>query len=48
METVPDWAAPSVAVLTGLGLVGGYEDGSIRGNGTVRRSEAAKILAGLY
>jgi hypothetical protein len=46
--TVPAWARASVSVLTGLKLLSGYEDNTVRTGGTVKRSEAAKILAGLF
>ena len=45
---VPEWARESVSVLTGLKLLSGYEDNTVRTSGTVKRSEAAKILAGLF
>lgn len=45
---VPEWARESVSVLTGLKLLSGYEDNTVRTGGTVKRSEAAKILAGLF
>ena len=47
-DAVPAWASDAVSVLTGLGLLGGYEDGTIQPNGAIKRSEAAKVLAGLY
>lgn len=47
-DTIPDWAAEAVAVLTNLGILGGYEDGSFQPNGAIKRSEAAKVLSGLY
>lgn len=47
-DQVPAWAAPYVGLLTGLGIVNGYTDGSIGASGQVLRSEAAKVLAGMY
>jgi len=47
-EQVPAWAAPYVSLLTGIGIVGGYPDGSIGASGLVLRSEAAKVLACTY
>lgn len=34
-----------VGIMAGLGLVGGYEDGSFRPTNNIRRSEAAKLAA---
>ncbi|MGN1003183.1 MAG: phosphodiester glycosidase family protein [Oscillospiraceae bacterium] len=41
---IPAWAADYVAVLTALGVVSGYEDGTIAPGDAIRRGEMAKIL----
>ncbi len=41
---VPDWAAEHVRVLNGLGVLGGYEDGSFRPTGPLTRAQIAAML----
>lgn len=45
---IPDWSAHYVGVLTGLGIVGGREDGSLQPSASVTRAEVAKIITMLY
>ena len=45
---IPAWALDHVTYLTSLGLVTGYEDGTIRPLNNITRGEIAKILYSLY
>lgn len=47
-DKVAEYAAPYVALLSELGYVNGYEDGSFAPANNVTRAEAAKIIAGIY
>ncbi|MDQ0287844.1 hypothetical protein J2Z49_002977 [Desulfofundulus luciae] len=39
------WAAETVSKLAGMGVIGGYEDGTFRPNNKITRAEIASILA---
>ncbi|UUZ97525.1 S-layer homology domain-containing protein [Paenibacillus sp. P25] len=41
---IPDWASPSMQAAVKAGLIDGYEDGSIRPNQPISRSEIVAIL----
>lgn len=43
-ELVPDFAKNSVRLLVGLGIINGYEDGTLRPGGNVTRGECAKMI----
>lgn len=43
---IDEYAAPYVALLVELGIVGGYDDNTIRPDANITRAEAAKLLAG--
>lgn len=45
---VPAYAAEYVGTLIGMGILSGYNDGTLRPNNFVNRSEAAKMMAGFY
>ena len=47
-DKVAEYAAPYVALLSELGYVNGYEDGSFLPQNNITRAEAAKIIAGIY
>lgn len=47
-DKVAEYAAPYVALLSELGYVNGYEDGSFAPANNITRAEAAKIIAGIY
>lgn len=47
-ESVAEYAAPYVALLSELGYVNGYEDGSFLPQNNITRAEAAKIIAAIY
>lgn len=47
-DKVAEYAAPYVALLSELGYVNGYEDGSFAPTNNITRAEAAKIIAGIY
>ncbi len=47
-DTIQPWAKDYVDLLTSLGIVGGYEDGSVQPRANITRAEFAKILFGLY
>ena len=42
--SVSDWAKESVAWMVGSGLIGGYEDNTLRPQGTTTRAEVASVL----
>ena len=41
---IPDWALTHVQIVSAIGLVGGYKDGSIQPNARITRAEIAKIF----
>lgn len=47
-DEVAEYAVPYVALLSELGYVNGYEDGSFAPTNNITRAEAAKIIAGIY
>lgn len=47
-SSIPTWAADHVRYTVAAGLIGGYEDGTIRPLNSITRAEIAKILCGLY
>ncbi len=47
-DKVAEYAAPYVALLSELGYLNGYEDGSFAPANNITRAEAAKIIAGIY
>lgn len=47
-DSIATWAKPHVNFLVKLGIVGGYEDGTIRPTNHITRAEIAKIFFGLY
>lgn len=47
-STIPSWAVSHVQYTVAAGLIGGYEDGTIRPLNGITRAEIAKILCGLY
>ncbi|MEE0510913.1 MAG: S-layer homology domain-containing protein, partial [Peptococcaceae bacterium] len=42
--SVSDWAKESVAWMMGSGLLGGYEDDTLRPQGTTTRAEVSAVL----
>jgi len=44
VETIQSWAMPHVQTLVSMGVIGGYDDGYFRPNGTFTRSQAAKVF----
>ena len=42
--SIPDYAKASVRLLVGLGIVNGYEDGTLRPGGSITRGECAKMI----
>ncbi|WP_166243980.1 OmpL47-type beta-barrel domain-containing protein [Paenibacillus turpanensis] len=44
-ESIPDWAMDKVAAAKALGIVGGYEDGTLRPNDYVTRAEMITLAA---
>lgn len=47
-EDIAPYAEDAIAELVGLGIINGYEDGSLKPRGTATRAEAAKIIYGIY
>ena len=43
-DSVSDWAKESVEWVVGSGLIGGYEDNTLRPQGTTTRAEVASVL----
>ena len=43
-SSVSDWAKESIQWAVGSGLLGGYEDGTLRPQGTTTRAEVASVL----
>ena len=41
---LPDWSLPTIRSLMSIGMLQGYDDGTIRPNNTVSRAEAIKML----
>jgi len=44
-DSIPDWAAEQVQLCVSTGIIGGYQDHTIRPLGKITRGEIAKILA---
>lgn|GEM_PF-4429032 len=42
---IPDWAKPSVTLLSRIKWLSGFPDGTYRPEGILTRAQAAKILA---
>jgi len=42
---IPSWALEGVSVCVSVGVVGGYQDNTLKPNGKITRGEIAKILA---
>lgn len=47
-ENIAPYAEDAIAELVGLGIINGYEDGSLKPRGTATRAEAAKMIYGIY
>lgn len=47
-DAVADYAAQYIALLSELGFINGYEDGTFAPKNEITRAEAAKIIAGIY
>lgn len=47
-DAVADYAAQYIALLSELGFINGYEDGSFAPKNEITRAEAAKIIANIY
>jgi len=47
-DSIPDWAWAGVRTTVAMGLVGGYEDGTIRTESNATRAEVTKLLYFLY
>lgn len=45
---LPVWASPYLATLTGLSVISGYDDGTLKPTRNITRGEAAKMLTCLY
>ena len=45
---IPAWSLPHINKLVTMGIVNGYEDGSINPTANITRAEIAKIIYGLY
>jgi hypothetical protein len=48
VKDVPSWAEKYARLLTAKGIIGGYEDGTLKPTYPVTRAETAKMLCGLY
>ncbi len=48
IDDLPVWASPYLAELTGLSVISGYDDGTLKPNRNITRGEAAKMLTCLY
>ncbi len=48
ISELPSWAAPYLRTLTGLSVISGYDDGTLKPNRSITRGEAAKMLTYLY
>ena len=46
--SIPDWALSGVKIVAAMGVVDGYEDGTVRASNTATRAEVAKILFYYY
>jgi len=44
-ESIAAWAREAVEALVSAGVVGGYEDGTIKPKNNITRAETVKILA---
>lgn len=47
-ENIAPYAEDAIAELVGLGIINGYEDGTLKPRGTATRAEAAKMIYGIY
>lgn len=45
---IPDWAKDGMAVLTGVGALGGYSDNTVLPQKNITRAECAKLLYSVY
>lgn len=43
-DEIPQWAEKGILTLTGLGIIEGYEDNTIRPNNTITRAEATVLV----
>lgn len=43
-DEIPQWAVKGILTLTGLGIIEGYEDNTIRPHNTITRAEAAVLV----
>lgn len=48
VRDLPSWASPYLGALTGLGIISGYSDGTLKPTQGITRAEAAKMLAALF
>ena len=44
-SSIPSWAREQVQICVSAGIIGGYEDNTLRPLGSITRGEIAKILA---
>ncbi|NOU99414.1 NEAT domain-containing protein [Paenibacillus planticolens] len=44
LDSIPDWAKPSLAAVAGLKIINGYEDGSFRADRSINRSELVVMI----
>ncbi len=47
-DSIAEYAKDAVSEFVGLGILNGYEDGSLNPRGTATRAEAAKMIWGVY
>ena len=47
-EDIPDWSLEAFKRLCSLNVISGYEDGSVKPNGSITRAEAIKLLYEIY
>ncbi len=48
LSSIPAWSLPHINQLVSMGIVTGYEDGSIAPKKSITRAEIAKVISGLY
>ena len=44
---IPSWAVQGVDILSGMGIISGYDDGTFKPQNNVKRAEAVKMLYGI-
>ncbi len=47
-DSVPDWATDGLKTMISMGVMSGYEDGTLKPDRKITRAEATKLMYGIY